>query len=143
MTSIRLYVVFTTLLALNLLGLWIYSGTVRGKTKTTPNEEDARTILPGSKLTDVEPPEIQRVLRAHANAMANIIPFLFLGHLWIEVGTPKPLTVLIVCGTFTLARYGHSFTYVKGAQPWRSAFWALGVLATLALVVLLTLGTFA
>jgi uncharacterized membrane protein YecN with MAPEG domain len=143
MTALQIYVIFVVLLSLNLLGLWIFSGTVRGKTKTTLNEEDARTILRGSKLTDTEPPEIQRALRAHANAMANIIPFLFLAQLWVSTAAPKPLVVLIVCGAFTLGRFGHSFAYLRGAQPWRSVSWVVGLLATLAVLVLLGISTFA
>jgi prostaglandin-E synthase 1 len=143
MTALQLYVIFTALLVINLLGLWVYSGTVRGQTKTTLNEEDARSILRGAKLTEAEPPEIQRALRAHANAMANIIPFLFLAQLWVSITLPKPVIVLAVCGAFTVARYGHSFAYLKGKQPWRTVFFAIGVLATLAVLVLLGIGTFA
>ena len=58
------------LLVINLLGLWAFSGKIRGQTKTMLNEEDARTIARGAKLTEAEPPEVQRALRAHANAMA-------------------------------------------------------------------------
>jgi uncharacterized membrane protein YecN with MAPEG domain len=143
MTAIQVYVVFTALLAANLLGLWIFSGTIRGKTKTTLNEEDARTILQGSKLTEVEPPEIQRALRAHANAMANIIPFLFLGQLYVMIAAPRAAIVLAVCSTFTIARYGHSFAYLRGTQPWRSIFFVIGVLATVAVLILLLVGAFA
>lgn len=143
LTSIQVYVVFVVLLCMNLMGLWVMSGVVRGKTKTTLNEEDARTIAAGARLTETEPQEIQRVLRAHANAIANIVPFLFLSQLWITVAAPKPPIVLGVCAAFTIARYGHSFAYVGGRQPWRSIFFTIGALAMVTVMVLLLVGTFA
>jgi uncharacterized MAPEG superfamily protein len=143
LTATQVYVLTTVVLVLNMLGLWIYSGTVRGKTKTTPNEEDARTILKGSRLEEVDPPEVRRALRAHANAVANIVPFLFVAYLYVTVAAPKPMTALIVCGVFTLARLGHSFAYVNGKQPWRSMAWGIGLLVTLVTVVLLLVGAWA
>jgi uncharacterized MAPEG superfamily protein len=47
-----------------------------------------------------------------------------------------------VLGAFTLFRLGHSFVYLGGKQPWRSIFWALGLLTTLITVVLLLIGVF-
>jgi glutathione S-transferase len=143
LTATQVYVLTTVVLVLNMLGLWIYSGTVRGKTKTTPNEEDARTILKGSRLEETDPPEVRRALRAHANAVANIVPFLFIAYLYVTVAAPKAMTALIVCGVFVLARLGHSFAYLNGKQPWRSMAWGVGLLVTLVTVVLLLIGAWA
>ena len=38
--SFLIYCLFTTILCINMLGLWGYSGAVRAGTKTTPNPED-------------------------------------------------------------------------------------------------------
>jgi prostaglandin-E synthase 1 len=127
------YAASMIVLALNLLGLWVYSGAVRGKTKTTPNTEDASTILKGSKLVDTEPPEVARVLRAHANAMANILPFALVALVYVLAGA-SGIVPLILFGVFTLARLVHSLTYVGARQPWRSASWGLGLLTTVVLV---------
>jgi prostaglandin-E synthase 1 len=127
------YAVSMIVLALNLLGLWVYSGVVRGKTKTTPNTEDASTILKGSKLVEVDPPEVARVLRAHANAMANILPFALVGLVYVMTGA-SGLVPLILFGVFTVARISHSLTYVGGKQPWRSASWGLGLATTLVMM---------
>src|ERR1700729_1853502 len=77
------YALSMVVLSLNLLVLWAYSGSVRGKTKTTPNAEDAGSILRGAKVVDESPPEVARVLRAHANAMANIVPFAILALVYV------------------------------------------------------------
>jgi uncharacterized MAPEG superfamily protein len=126
------YVVTLIVLCLNMLLLWAYSGAVRGKVKATTNQEDAN----GNKLVDVEPPEVARVLRAHTNATASIVPFLLLGLTFVLAGGSL-VAAEVVFGVFTVARLAHSFAYLGGKQPWRSIFFGLGGLATLALIVLL------
>ena len=127
------YAVSVLVLSLNLLLLWAYSGSVRGKTKTTPNVEDAATVLRGSKVVEGDPPEVARVLRAHKNAMANIIPFTIVGLVYVLAGGSGTVAAWTF-GVFTVARVVHSLTYVAGKQPWRSASWAVGGLTTLVLM---------
>jgi prostaglandin-E synthase 1 len=127
------YDIMLLVLCLNLLGLWTYSGSVRGKTKTTPNEEDAATILRGSKQVEGDPPEVARVLRAHANATANILPFVLLGLVFVVAGGGATVAAVLF-GVFVVARLGHSLAYLGGKQPWRSVFFGLGGLATLILM---------
>src|SRR5439155_10338986 len=79
------YVVSAALLCLNLYGLWLYSGLTRNRTRTLINPEDTR-LLSGRSTVERDPPEVARVLRAHANAMANILPFLVLGFLYVLLG---------------------------------------------------------
>jgi uncharacterized MAPEG superfamily protein len=127
------YAVSLVVLSLNLLVLWAYSGSVRGKTKTTPNEEDARSVRSGSTVVDEDPPEVARVLRAHKNASANILPFAILGLVWVLAGA-TPIAAAVVFGVFTLARLTHSFAYLNARQPWRSLSFGVGALTTLVLV---------
>jgi len=136
------YAVALIVLSLNLLLLWGYSGSVRGKTKTTPNTEDASSVSKGSQVVDVEPPEVARVLRAHANAAANILPFALLGLVYVLAGAAG-LVPTIVFAVFTVARVGHSFAYVSGKQPWRSMFFTIGGVTTLALIGLIARQLFA
>ena len=60
------YAITCVALCCNLIFLWAYRGAARSKAKSTPNPEDASRF--SSRLADVDPPEIARVLRAHANA---------------------------------------------------------------------------
>jgi prostaglandin-E synthase 1 len=124
------YAVSLLILSLNLLVLWAYSGGVRAKTKTTPNEEDAAR---GAKLAPENPPEVARVLRAHANAMANIVPFAILGLVYVLAGGSAAAAAAIF-GVFTAARLAHSFAYLGGRQPWRTLCFALGAVTTLVLM---------
>ena len=120
------YAVSLIVLSLNLLVLWSYSGGVRAKTKTTPNEEDAAR---GSKLLPDNPPEVARVLRAHANAMANIVPFAILALVYVLAGGSGTAAAAIF-GVFTLSRLAHSFAYLGGRQPWRTLSFGLGIVTT-------------
>lgn len=117
--SFRLYAASMAALCLNLIFLWGYSGAARGKTKTTLNPEDAATVSRSAEIVPTDPPEVARVLRAHANAMASIVPFGFLGLLWVLLGA-TPMTAGIVFGVFTFFRWVHSLVYVWGKQPWRT-----------------------
>ena len=124
------YAVSLMVLCLNLLVLWAYSGSVRVKTKTTPNEEDAAR---GAQLLPDNPPDVARVLRAHANAMANIVPFAILGLVYVLAGGSGTAAVAIF-GVFTAARLAHTFTYLGGRQPWRTLSFTLGAVTTLVLM---------
>ena len=132
--SFLIYCLAAVALSLNMLGLWAYSGTVRAKTKTTPNEEDASTIAKGSKHTLDQPVAVARVLRAHRNAADNIVPFLLVALLYVLLGaTPKMAWILF--GGFTAARYLHSVAYLGEKQPWRSIAFVLSSLCTLGVMV--------
>ncbi len=123
----------TVALSLNLLFLWGISGGARAKTKSTPNEEDARTVARGATVLESTPESVARVLRAHANAQANILPTLLLSWVYVVLGGPATL-LWIALGVFVAARWVHSFVYLAGKQPWRTLVFTVG--ATASLVVL-------
>lgn len=128
------YVITAVVLCLNILGLWGYSGAARVKTSTVINKEDADTVAKGAQLVEADPPEVARVLRAHRNATDNIVPFLILGYLYVQVGA-SPAAAMVLFGLFTAARLVHSFAYLSGIQPWRTLSFALGGLVTMAMVI--------
>ena len=128
------YAAMLIVLSLNMLVLWGYSGGVRGKTKTTPNPEDARS--PAQQVVETDPPEVARVLRAHRNATANIVPFALLGFVWVVAGAGGTAAAFVF-GAFTLARLAHSFAYLGGKQPWRTVFYGAGAATTLVLIGML------
>jgi peroxiredoxin/uncharacterized MAPEG superfamily protein len=126
------YALTCIVLSLNLLLLWAYSGAVRSKTGTAINKEDADRF--GAKHELADPPEVARVLRAHTNAQAAIVPFLILGFVYVLAGGP-PGFAKLVFGTFVAARLLHSLAYLAGRQPWRTVFFSVGAVATGALIV--------
>lgn len=130
------YAIACVVLSANLIFLWAFSGATRGKTKTAINPEDAAQF--GGTLVEADPPEVARVLRAHANAQANIYPFLFLGLVFVLAGGSAGV-VQVIFGIFVAARLAHTFVYLKGKQPWRSIFFIVGGLATIALMLAIIL----
>jgi microsomal prostaglandin-E synthase 1 len=140
--AFSVYALCTVVLCLNLLGLWGFSGGVRGKTKTTPNSEDAATIAKGASVAVEDPPEVARVLRAQRNADVNIMPFLVLALLYVINGA-SVRSAWILFGGFTIARIGHSLAYVNSKQPWRSITFTIGTIATVAVMVQVVRGCLA
>ncbi len=129
--SFVVYASAALVLSLNLLFLWIYSGVVRGTVKVAINAEDASLF--GAPLSLTEPPQIARVLRAHANAQAAIFPFLLLGLLFVLAGGSL-WVCMVLFGGFTVARLAHSAAYLTARQPWRTLAFIAGLLLTLALM---------
>jgi prostaglandin-E synthase 1 len=125
------YAIATIVLMANILFLWAWSGTVRSKSAKAVNEEDAATFKVSHD--PIDPPEVARVLRVHANAQASIYPFLFLGLVFVLAGGDATLG-RVLFGIFTIARLCHSFVYLKGIQPWRTIFFIFGGLATVVLL---------
>jgi uncharacterized MAPEG superfamily protein len=125
------FAISSIVLALNLLFLWGWSGAVRGKTKTAMNPEDSERF--GATLVADHPPEVARVLRAHSNAVANIVPFLMLALLYVLIGGTARFA-WIVFGIFVGARILHSIVYLNAKQPWRTLMFVVGGVATLVLL---------
>ena len=126
------YAITCLVLCANLLFLWGYSGATRGKTRTAMNEEDASQF--GGSLTELDPPPVARILRAHRNAQASIYPFLFLGLVFLLAGGGAAMAKVMFT-IFTAARLLHSWAYLKGRQPWRTIFFIVGGLTTIALML--------
>jgi glutathione S-transferase len=128
------YAVTVLVMALHMVLLDAYSGVVRTRTKTVVNPEDAKTVAKGAELVEGDPAAVARVLRAHRNLLANGVPFLFLGLVWLFFA-PTFLWAAVVFGTFVVARLLHSISYVNEAQPWRTLFFIIGQIAMVAVVV--------
>ena len=123
------YALFASGLCLLLLLIDASSGAARAGSKTTPNAEDLGSVSRGATLAADDPESVARVLRAHRNALANIVPFLFVMFLYVALGASKTW-VLGLCGVFTAARLVHAVAYIKGLQPWRTLSFAVGQTCT-------------
>jgi prostaglandin-E synthase 1 len=125
------YAVTSVVLSLNLVVVWAYSGSTRAKTKIAINKEDAQQF--GAALEHHDPPEVARVLRAHANGQAMIYPFLILGLVFVLAGGSSGFAT-IDFGIFVVARITHSLVYLAGKQPWGTLSFVVSGLAMLALM---------
>jgi uncharacterized MAPEG superfamily protein len=126
------YAITCVILCAQLISLWIYSGVVRGRTKTALNQEDAAHF--GATLVDSDPPSVARILRVHANGQANVYPFLALGLVYVLAGGGATWAA-VVFAVFVVARLLHTVMYLKERQPWRMVAFLAGMLATVALMI--------
>lgn len=119
------YALFATFLSVFVVLVDAFGGVARTKSKTTLNEEDAKTVAQGAKLVESDPDGVARVMRAHRNALANIVPFLIVGLLYVLLGA-TPTWIMGLFGVFTFARVIHAFAYINGKQPWRTLSFVIG-----------------
>lgn len=126
------YAVFATVVALQLLFLAGWTGTVRVLRKQWVNPEDAK--LNKGEQTEQDHPDVLRAKRAHLNALENAVPFFVVGYLYASVASSER-SVLIYFGTFVAARILHSVFYLWGRQPFRTLTFAIGLMATVGMAV--------
>ncbi len=138
--GLRLYALCAVLLVIKMFAVAFYTVATRARLKVAMNPEDAARF--GSQLSDVEPPEVARVLRAHRNDLENIPAFLILALVAVLLGAPAvPLKVALI--VYTAARVGHSIAYIRSMQPWRTVCFGLGSLSLFTTMVLILIRVFA
>jgi uncharacterized MAPEG superfamily protein len=130
--ALRYYAIASTVLALHLIALALWTGTVRAKKKQYVNPEDA-TLNKGAN-TPSDHPDVERVKRAHANAVENAIPFFVVGALYAVTGATAT-GALAYYGAFAGARLLHTLFYLAGRQPFRTLCFLVGVLAVVGMGV--------
>ena len=126
------YAITSIILCLNLLLLWISSGTRRARSGLAINPEDGARY--GVPVADGDPPEVARYLRAHRNAEATIYPFLLLAAIFTLANGAAWIGIPIFA-VFVIVRLIHSTVYLKGLQPWRTISFATSLLALVALML--------
>jgi uncharacterized MAPEG superfamily protein len=95
------------------------------------NPEDG--IRYGASVSELDPPAVARLLRAHRNAEATIYPFLLLGLVYVLIGGGAAIGVPIFM-IFIVARITHSIVYLRAMQPWRTIAFASSLLSILGLM---------
>ncbi len=126
------YALAATVLALQLVLLALWTGTVRTLRKQYVNPEDAK--LNKAEGVETDNPDVARVRRAHQNALENAVPFFVVGALYVASGATRT-GAAVYFGVFTGVRLLHSLFYLWGKQPWRTLMFAVGVLALIGMSV--------
>lgn len=111
------YALFATALCILLMSIDMFGGALLPRTKATPKPEGAA----------VGPDGPARVMAAHRNALANIVPFLFVMLFYVFLGASTPW-VMVLCGVFTAMRVAHAIAHIRGLQPWRTIVWLVAQL---------------
>jgi prostaglandin-E synthase 1 len=118
-----------------MLALGFVTAARRAKNKKYMNPEDV--VVSAKDATPVEGaehPDVARVMRAHRNLIESLPMFFALGLIFVLVGA-SPLGAQICFIAFTGARVLHAIVYVKGLQPWRTMFFAIGALSLVGMMV--------
>lgn len=136
--AFKVYAVCAVIVVLKMYMVGFYTGVVRRRVGVTTIREDVRQ---GTQLAEVEHPEVQRVHRVHRNDLENIPAFLALGLIAVLAGV-SPLGAEICFVLFTAARVTHTLAFLNAKQPWRSISFGLGVLANMALMVMILIRVF-
>ena len=132
-TVFQIYVACSSLLVLNLLFLANGTGYARAKAGRVVNPEDDK-VIKGAEVVPQEADKVARYRRAHQNALENILPFLPMGYIMAVHTHPSVALAAGLFGTFTFFRLAHTFFYLKGIQPWRTASFAIAALTLTGIV---------
>ncbi len=130
---LQLYALSSAIVIVTMYGLGFLTAKKRAEKKAVVNPEDVK-VNSGAKVVDEEHTEVQRVKRAHLNAMENAVPFFAIGFLY-ALTEPSVLMAKILFFTFVGVRLFHAAFYVNAKQPFRTASFALGAVVNLVMLV--------
>ena len=118
--TLGVYALFATSLCILLVSIDLFGRALLPRTKTLPGSAERRTE---SNPAGGHGDGAARVLAAHRNALANIVPFLVLMFLYVLLGA-STRSVLGLCGVFTAMRVAHAIVHIRGVPPpWRTIPW--------------------
>jgi uncharacterized MAPEG superfamily protein len=132
MMLLRIYALTAIVLAIKMASIAIVQGRARTGAGAFLNPEDAATF--GGTTVRDEPEMVQRASRAWRNDLENIPIFLILAWIYVAAGL-SATAFAIYCIAFMVARIAHTICYINSIQPWRTASFMLGAIATLALII--------
>jgi glutathione S-transferase len=135
MSAFRMYASACIVVVLIMYVLAFKTGSVRGKRKAVVNAEDVN-VYAGAGVVDVEHADVQRVKRAHLNAIENAVPFFVIGLVY-AMSDPNLVVAAILYGAFVVSRILHPIFYLGARQPFRAASWMLGVVANVVMIGLI------
>jgi microsomal prostaglandin-E synthase 1 len=132
--TFKIYAICAIVLIVQMMFLSGYTGAVRGKHKSFANPEDGK-LSPDTKPPDAEHPAVARVIRTHRNGIENLPLFFTIGLIAVLAGV-NPMGAQVCFIAFAVARVLHMICQLKGAQPWRSMMYGIGMLSMLGLLVM-------
>ena len=135
-SAFGVYAVCCAVLVLKMFAVGHYTGLARFFKRSFLNLEDSQAFLQGEGLVHEEHPDVDRALRSHRNDLENILPFMILGAIYLQIDSSLQLARNLFI-TFTVARVLFSIAYFKAWQPWRSLLFLVAEVCNLIMVVLI------
>ncbi|XP_050358639.1 uncharacterized protein LOC126778924 [Nymphalis io] len=111
--AVQSYILYSSILALKVLGMAVLTARERYRKKVFANEEDAKKTKGIVKFDD---PDVERVRRAHLNDLENIPVFWVLGALYLTTGPSSALATLLF-RVYTAGRVLHTIVYAVKPLP--------------------------
>ena len=129
---LAVFAVTAALLVLKAQVLGAATAATRGRLKKFMNPEDA--VWLGGEHVNPDDERVQRIFRAHRNDLENLLPFFVGGTLYILSGAATTAGAAYF-GVFLLARYAHTFAYLKQKARLRRDSFTLGWLVTIVMSI--------
>ncbi len=126
------FAVVCALLVLKAQVLGVATAATRGRLKKFINQEDA--IWLGGEHVNPDDEQVQRFFRAHRNDLENLLPFFVGGTTYLLSGAATTVGAAYF-GVFLIARYVHTFAYLKQKARLRRDAFTLGWLVTIVMSI--------
>lgn len=140
--TFKVYVACAFVLCLLMFALGFITAAKRNSNKSFANHEDQSVFPKDAQFNQGnDHPDVLRAMRAHRNLIESLLPFSLLGMIYVLSGA-STLGAEICMGAFTVARVLHAIVYLKEMQPWRTLFFAVGVISMTAMIVISALKIF-
>jgi prostaglandin-E synthase 1 len=131
-TLLAVFAIVCMLLVLKSQILGAATAAVRGKRQKFINREDAAWLGGEHVAADDEP--VQRIFRAHRNDLENLLPFFIGGMMYLFSGA-SAAAGMVYFGLFLLARYTHTYAYIRQRPKLRRNAFTGGWLITIVMSV--------
>jgi prostaglandin-E synthase 1 len=116
-----------------LYALGFLTAKTRAERKIVLNPEDV-SVNSGSKVGEVEHPDVLRIKRAHLNLLETAVPFFAIGFLYTATA-PSVTLARVLFGAFVVVRVLHAVFYLGAKQPFRTIMFAGGTLVNVIMLV--------
>ena len=133
--AFQAYAICSAILVLKMFLSAVYTGMQRSSSEGYVNPEDAdRFGKQGTQASPTETPAVARALRIQRNDLENIPAFFAIGLVYVLSGA-SAFGAAVYCWTFTIARIGHTLSYMRELQPARSLLFTVAALANIGMAV--------
>jgi glutathione S-transferase len=124
--AVRVFAFWYLILAIKMLAVIFLISRARMRAGVFAAPEDYAMAGRERPLAPVPDESVERLRRALANDLENILPFFGIGLLYALSG-PSLIWARMLLAGFAVARIIHTFAYVRGLQPHRSLAFVIGM----------------
>ena len=132
MALLQTYALTAIVLELKMAAIAVVQGRGRVSTGVFVLPEDAK-LFSGTEAPQ-EAPIVDRASKAWRNDLENIPIFLILAGIYVMAGLSSG-AFAFYCIVFMVTRILHTYTFIKGIQPWRTVVFTIGALAMFAMMI--------